>query len=54
MNEFIDTHAHLDFPEFAADLADRHYVIDHGSIADMISRDQLASSREKLNHYLGV
>ena len=39
---------------FAADLADRHYVIDHGSIADMITRDHLASSREKLNHYLGV
>jgi branched-chain amino acid transport system ATP-binding protein len=39
---------------FAADLADRHYVIDHGSIADMITRDALASSREKLNHYLGV
>jgi branched-chain amino acid transport system ATP-binding protein len=39
---------------FAADLADRHYVIDHGSIADMITRDNLESSREKLNHYLGV
>jgi len=39
---------------FAADLADRHYVIDHGAIADMITRDALASNREKLNHYLGV
>jgi branched-chain amino acid transport system ATP-binding protein len=39
---------------FAADLADRHYVIDHGSIADMITRDKLADNREKLNHYLGV
>ena len=39
---------------FAAALADRHYVIDHGAIAEMITRDQLGSSREKLNRYLGV
>jgi branched-chain amino acid transport system ATP-binding protein len=39
---------------FAADLADRHYVIDHGVIADMINRNELVSSREKLNRYLGV
>ena len=39
---------------FAADLADRHYVIDRGAITDMIPRDGLASSTEKLNQYLGV
>jgi branched-chain amino acid transport system ATP-binding protein len=39
---------------FAADLADRHYVIDHGSIAEMIPRSELGASREKLNRYLGV
>jgi len=39
---------------FAAELADRHYVIEHGGIADMISRDELAGSMEKLNRYLGV
>ncbi len=39
---------------FAADLADRHYVIDHGTIAEMIARDELDASREKLNRYLGV
>jgi len=39
---------------FAADLADRHYVIDHGTIAEMITRDELGASREKLNRYLGV
>jgi branched-chain amino acid transport system ATP-binding protein len=39
---------------FAADLADRHYVIDRGVIADLILRDELASSTEKLNQYLGV
>ena len=39
---------------FAADLADRHYVIDHGAIAEMITRNELGTSREKLNRYLGV
>ena len=39
---------------FAADLADRHYVIDRGTIAEMITREQLPASTEKLNHYLGV
>jgi branched-chain amino acid transport system ATP-binding protein len=39
---------------FAADLADRHYVIDHGAIAEMITRSELGASREKLNRYLGV
>ena len=39
---------------FAADLADRHYVIEHGAIAEMITKDELASSMEKLNQYLGV
>ena len=39
---------------FAADLADRHYVIDHGTIAEMITREELGASREKLNRYLGV
>ena len=39
---------------FAADLADRHYVIDHGAIAEMITRDELGSSMDKLNRYLGV
>ena len=39
---------------FAADLADRHYVIDRGTIAEMITREQLPASTEKLNRYLGV
>jgi branched-chain amino acid transport system ATP-binding protein len=39
---------------FAATLADRHYVIDHGRIAEMITRDELAGSMERLNRYLGV
>lgn len=39
---------------FAADLADRHYVIEHGRIAEMVARDELAGSMERLNGYLGV
>jgi branched-chain amino acid transport system ATP-binding protein len=39
---------------FAADLADRHYIIDHGRIAEMIAREELAGSQERINRYLGV
>ncbi|TCS64895.1 ABC transporter ATP-binding protein [Varunaivibrio sulfuroxidans] len=39
---------------FAADLADRHYVVDRGRIAEMIPKEKLAQSQELLNGYLGV
>lgn len=39
---------------FAADLADRHYVVEHGNIAEMIPKDSLGESQERLNRYLGV
>jgi len=39
---------------FAAKLADRHYVVEHGRIVDMIEKDQLEASMEKLQGYLGV
>ena len=39
---------------FAADLADRHYLVDHGAIAEMITRDELDLNKEKINKYLGV
>jgi len=39
---------------FAADLADRHYVVDHGVIAEMITKEELPDSRERLNRILGV
>lgn len=39
---------------FAAQLADRHYVIEHGAIAEMITREELPGSMERLNRYLGV
>ena len=39
---------------FAADLADRHYVIDHGHMVEMIPKEDLGANMEKLNGYLGV
>jgi branched-chain amino acid transport system ATP-binding protein len=39
---------------FAAPLADRHYVVEHGAIAEMITKDELPGSMERLNRYLGV
>jgi branched-chain amino acid transport system ATP-binding protein len=39
---------------FAAPLADRHYVVEHGRIVDQVEKDQLPQSMEKLHRYLGV
>jgi branched-chain amino acid transport system ATP-binding protein len=39
---------------FAATVADRHYVMEHGKIIDMIPNEQLESSMDKLHDYLGV
>jgi branched-chain amino acid transport system ATP-binding protein len=39
---------------FAARLADRHYVVEHGRIVDLIEKDQLEASMAKLQGYLGV
>jgi branched-chain amino acid transport system ATP-binding protein len=39
---------------FAATVADRHYVMEHGKIVDMIPNQQLESSMDKLHEYLGV
>lgn len=39
---------------FASTVADRHYVMEHGKIIDMIPNHQLASSMDKLHEYLGV
>jgi branched-chain amino acid transport system ATP-binding protein len=39
---------------FAATLADRHYVMEHGKIIDMIDNAALESSTAKLHDYLGV
>jgi branched-chain amino acid transport system ATP-binding protein len=39
---------------FAAPLADRHYVIEHGHIVATVAKHELASKTEMLNEYLGV
>ncbi|MBL8697144.1 MAG: ABC transporter ATP-binding protein [Alphaproteobacteria bacterium] len=39
---------------FAATVADRHYVMEHGRIVDMIANDELAANMNKLHDYLGV
>jgi len=39
---------------FAATLADRHYVVEHGEVIDMIPNDRLAENLDKLHAYLGV
>jgi branched-chain amino acid transport system ATP-binding protein len=39
---------------FAATVADRHYVMEHGRIIDMIPNHLLSSNMDKLHDYLGV
>ncbi|MFM2111799.1 MAG: hypothetical protein RLZZ271_459 [Pseudomonadota bacterium] len=39
---------------FAAPLADRHYVLDHGTVAMVVQKDELASKTEELHQMLGV
>ena len=39
---------------FAATVADRHYVMEHGRIIDMIPNAELSANMGKLHEYLGV
>ena len=39
---------------FAAPLADRHYVLEHGRIVATVNKNELASSTEMLHELLGV
>lgn len=39
---------------FAATVADRHYVVEHGKVVDMIPNVDLSANMEKLKTYLGV
>ena len=39
---------------FAATVADRHYVVEHGQVIDMIANSELQANTEKLQTYLGV
>ena len=39
---------------FAQTVADRHYVMEHGKVVDMVRNEDLASSMDRLQEYLGV
>ena len=39
---------------FAATLADRHYVVEHGRVVDEIANDRIEANIGKLHEYLGV
>jgi branched-chain amino acid transport system ATP-binding protein len=39
---------------FAATVADRHYVMEHGKIVDQIANAELDANMDKLHEYLGV
>jgi branched-chain amino acid transport system ATP-binding protein len=39
---------------FAATVADRHYVMEHGRVVDCVANADLAASMDKLHEYLGV
>ena len=39
---------------FVAPLADRHYLVEHGRIVDMIPKDNLERRQEELHAFLGV
>src|SRR5262252_8174313 len=39
---------------FAATVADRHYVVEHGRVIDMIKNAELDAKMDKLHEYLGV
>ena len=39
---------------FVSGLADRHYLIEHGRIVDMITKDEVGGRMEALHRFLGV
>jgi branched-chain amino acid transport system ATP-binding protein len=39
---------------FAQTVADRHYVMEHGRVVDMVANEDLAASMDRLHEYLGV
>ena len=39
---------------FAAEVADRHYIIEHGRVMDRIDHADVSTSMDKLNHYLSI
>jgi branched-chain amino acid transport system ATP-binding protein len=39
---------------FAAPLADRHYVVERGRVAEVVTKDELSGRMDMLHAYLGV
>jgi branched-chain amino acid transport system ATP-binding protein len=39
---------------FAQTVADRHYIIEHGRVADMVPNDRLEANLDRIHEYLGV
>jgi branched-chain amino acid transport system ATP-binding protein len=40
--------------KFAQTVADRHYIVEHGRVVDMVAGDQLTANMDRLRVYLGV
>jgi branched-chain amino acid transport system ATP-binding protein len=40
--------------KFAQTVADRHYIVEHGRVVDMVGSAELASNMDRLRVYLGV
>jgi branched-chain amino acid transport system ATP-binding protein len=40
--------------QFAATVADRHYIMEHGRVIDQFTTPELKANTEKLHDYLGV
>jgi branched-chain amino acid transport system ATP-binding protein len=40
--------------KFAQTVADRHYIVEHGRVVDMVANADLPSSMDRLRVYLGV
>jgi branched-chain amino acid transport system ATP-binding protein len=39
---------------FASTIADRHYIVEHGQVVDMIRNAELARNLDRIHEYLGV
>jgi branched-chain amino acid transport system ATP-binding protein len=39
---------------FASTVADRHYVVEHGRVVDMVPNAEIGRQEAKLHEYLGV
>jgi branched-chain amino acid transport system ATP-binding protein len=39
---------------FAQTVADRHYIVEHGRVVDMIAGNQLEANLGRVQEYLGV